>query len=251
MDDNEITLDVSTDKGSSSSTDEEIDEKELIIFYFNRGFSYNEIIQFLAKQHNISISYRTICRRLKTYGLHRQDFNERADSEDLLEVVRQRITEILNGPGSCSRYRTVWHTLKMEGVQVPRIVVQETLKELDPEGTQRRKAHRLKRRKYHTRGPNHTWHIDGYDKLKPFGFPVHGAIDGFSRKILWLNVACSNNSPDNIAQYYLNAVNELNGCPKILVTEWVPKMDWQHQSNVILGMILQLIVMYHQHATNA
>ena len=80
MDDNEITLDVSTDERSSSSTDEEIDEKELITFYFNRGFSYNEIIQFLAKQHNISISYRTLCRHLKTYGLHRRGFNERADS---------------------------------------------------------------------------------------------------------------------------------------------------------------------------
>ena len=58
MDQNEITQDLSTDEESISSTDEEIDEKELITFYFNRGFSYNEIIQFLAKQHNFSISYR-------------------------------------------------------------------------------------------------------------------------------------------------------------------------------------------------
>ena len=28
------------------------------------------------------------------------------------------------------------------------------------------------------------WHIDGYDKLKPFDFAIHGAIDGYSRKIL-------------------------------------------------------------------
>ena len=59
----------------------------------------------------------------------------------------------------------------------------------------------------------------GYDKLKPFSFPIHGAIDGFSRKILWLNITRSNNSPDNIARYYLDAVNELNGCPKTLVTD--------------------------------
>ena len=30
------------------------------------------------------------------------------------------------------------------------------------------------------------WHIDGYDKLKPYGFCVHGAIDGFSRRIMWI-----------------------------------------------------------------
>ena len=93
------------------------------------------------------------------------------------------------------------------------------LKELDPEGTQLRKAHRLKRRSYHNRGPNDAWHMDGYDKLKPFGFPIHGAIDGFSRKILWLEVTRSNSSPDNIATYFLNTVKELNGCPVQLITD--------------------------------
>lgn len=23
------------------------------------------------------------------------------------------------------------------------------------------------------------WHCDGYDKLKPFGLPIHGCIDGY------------------------------------------------------------------------
>ena len=69
-------------------------------------------------------------------------------------------------------------SLQMEGLRVPRIIVQDMLKELDPEGT-----HRLKRRSYVNRGPNDSWHMDGYDKLKPFGFAIHGAIDGFSRNI--------------------------------------------------------------------
>ena len=34
------------------------------------------------------------------------------------------------------------------------------------------------------------WNLDRYDKLKPFGFPIHGAIDGYSRRILWLRVTC-------------------------------------------------------------
>ena len=38
------------------------------------------------------------------------------------------------------------------------------------------------------------WHIDGYDKIKPYGFAIHGVIDRFSRKILWLRVASSNNN---------------------------------------------------------
>ena len=68
---------------------------------------------------------------------------------------------------------------------------------MDPDGTEKRKSRKLQRRVYHTKvfcisdnisllfyyvtccqGPNYLWHIDGYDKLKPFGFAIHGAIDG-------------------------------------------------------------------------
>ena len=158
-------------------------------------------------------------RRLKAYGLGSRGFFEKHDSDNIIEAVRQRVSEIINGPGSCGGYRTIWHTLEMEGLHVPRIIVQDMLKELDPEGTKMKKAHRLKRRAYHNPGPNQSWHMDGYDKLKPFGFPVHGGIDGFSRKILWLKVTRSNNSPDNIATYFLDTVNELKGCPAQLITD--------------------------------
>ena len=40
--------------------------------------------------------------------------------------------------------------------------------------------------KYFSRGPNRAWHIDGFDKLKPYGFPKHGCIDRYSWGILVL-----------------------------------------------------------------
>ena len=46
----------------------------------------------------------------------------------------------------------------------------------------------------------------GYDKLKHFGFPIHGAIDGYSRKILWLEVARSNNKPEIPARFFLECL---------------------------------------------
>ena len=55
------------------------------------------------------------------------------------------------------------------------------MKTIDPEGVSLRKAHRLKRRKYRAKGPNYVWHVNGYDKLKPYGFCIHGSIDGYSR----------------------------------------------------------------------
>lgn len=59
----------------------------------------------------------------------------------------------------------------------------------------------------------------GYDKLKPYGFPIHGAIDGFSRNILWLEVVKSNNDPRVPGRLYLNCVEEVGGCPLVLVSD--------------------------------
>ena len=56
---------------------------------------------------------------------------------------------------------------------------------MDQEGREHRRAQSLERRNilYFLSGPNHTWHVDGYDKLIPYGFPVHGRIDGWSQKM--------------------------------------------------------------------
>ena len=65
-----------------------------------------------------------------------------------------------------------------------------------------RKCHRPRRRVYRNERPNPAWHADGYDKSKPYGFGIHGCIDGWSRKVLWLLVTRSNSYPDNVASYF-------------------------------------------------
>ncbi|KAK2549241.1 hypothetical protein P5673_030349, partial [Acropora cervicornis] len=130
---------------------------------------------------------------------------------DTFLAVRGRINELLSGPGSSMGYCSVWHTLEMEGLRVPRVIVQDLLKEMDPEGSEFRRKQRLKRRTYQNPGPNFSWHIDG--------FPFHGTIDGFSRRILWLKVCRSNNCPRKIASFYATTVSELGGCPVQLITD--------------------------------
>lgn len=68
-------------------------------------------------------------------------------------------------------------------------------------------------------GPNYSWHADGYDKLKPYGCRIHGAIDGWSRKIMWLKVCRSNNLPEIPASFYLECVAERKGCPEKVRTD--------------------------------
>ena len=59
----------------------------------------------------------------------------------------------------------------------------------------------------------------GYDKLKPYGFAVHAAICGYSRRILWLEVLRSNNDPQIVAGIYLDFVKEVGGCPQRVRTD--------------------------------
>lgn len=47
--------------------------------------------------------------------------------------------------------------------------------------------------------------------MKPFSFPIHGAIDGYSRKILWLELSRSNNK--------LQCVKGKAGCPLLVRTD--------------------------------
>ena len=91
--------------------------------------------------------------------------------------------------------------------------VRKLMQQLDPEGVELRRRRMLHRRKYHAAGPNYVWHIDGHDKLKPFGFNIHGCIDGFSRRLIWLEVSTTNKLPEVIAKYYLDAISDLSGIP--------------------------------------
>ena len=102
-------------------------------------------------------------------------------------------------------YRGLWHSLKSNyGIIVQRDIAVNILKEIDPKGTNMQKARRLHRRKYVSEGPNSCWHADVYDKLKPYSFPIHGCIDGYSIRILWLKVTKSNSHAKVPAAYYID-----------------------------------------------
>lgn len=63
--------DSSEEEDSSNEVEVEIDEETIIKYCFQRSFSYEEIIHFLAKRHDHEISNSTLLRRLKTYELKR------------------------------------------------------------------------------------------------------------------------------------------------------------------------------------
>ena len=56
-------------------------------------------------------------------------------------------------------------------------------------------------------------------KLKPFGFwtyRTYRAIDGYSQRILWLEVGRTNNNPKIISNYFTDYIRQIGGVPRIL-----------------------------------
>ena len=49
--------------------------------------------------------------------------------------------------------------------------------------------------------------------FKPFGFCIYGCIDGYSRRIMWLEVGITNSNPAIIRQYFLDCVKQGNCTP--------------------------------------
>lgn len=185
--------------------------QHLIRQYFDLGYTYKEIIMSLLCSHGIVLSLRHLKRLIRRMGLRRR----RVDSP-IADVIAAIIYEV-NSSGRCLGYRAMWRRLLHEhGLRIKRDTVLELMWLIDAEGVQRRKAKRLLRRRYCSPGPNFIWHVDGYDKLKPFGFAIHGAIDGFSRRIMWLKVGQTNNDPLVVARYYLQCIDTHKCTSRIL-----------------------------------
>ncbi|KAJ8664694.1 hypothetical protein QAD02_006356 [Eretmocerus hayati] len=189
-----------------------IELDDLIRKYFYTRLTYKEIIAVLSADYKINMSLITFKRHIKRLGLRRKNIIE----NPLVEIIT--IIELeLEGSGKLLGYRSIWQRVrKYNHVDVKQETVRELLKIMDPDGVEERSRSKLKRRVYIVEGPNGTWHMDGYDKLKRWGFAIHGCADGFSKKIIWLRVSRSNNKPQIVLHYFLDAIQELGLIPTIL-----------------------------------
>lgn len=137
-----------------------------------------------------------------------------------MDNVRTAVIAELKGNHNAVQNQTVCQTLRQKhNLTVRRQDVMLMMADLDPLGIEQRSRRRFVRRVYHSLGPNHVWHIDGYDKLKPYGLAISGCIDGYSRKVMWLVCGASNNNPDIIAHHYLQCATEVGVIPKLLRTD--------------------------------
>lgn len=181
----------------------------LVKLYFGIGLSNKEILAVLAQNHGVVISIRTLkrlCQKLRLF--RRKNYTD-------LEEVAAFLQSAITGNG-----RQGYRWLHLRAIQQGYVVSQDTIRQLvkllDPDGVAKRRARRLSRRQYRNKGPNALWHMDGYDKLKPYGIAISGCIDGFSRYIVWMEAYTTNNDPKVIADYFVSSTARLGGCPERL-----------------------------------
>ncbi|XP_046552499.1 uncharacterized protein LOC124262094 isoform X1 [Haliotis rubra] len=180
----------------------------LICTYFSLGLTNNEILCFLAQDHKMIISNRTLKRCLSKCKLFR-----RKQCTDIQQVVLYILNEC-DSSGRQHGYRWMHRMCQEKGYVVDKETVRCLLPIIDTDGVNCRKKRALVHRTYISSGPNSVRHMDGYDKLKPYGICIHGCIDGFSRYVIWLEAWVTNNDPKVITGYYTEAVRRLNGCPE-------------------------------------
>ncbi|XP_019206659.1 uncharacterized protein LOC109196682 [Oreochromis niloticus] len=157
------------------------------------------------------ITERHLNRILRAKSLYRRKYD--------LDAGIDFIVNQLQGPGKDHGYRWMFTTCKQHGIAIRKEDVRILISLLDPVGSQVRQTRRLRRRQYFAQGPNFVWHIDSYDKLKPYGICINGCIDGFSRNIIWLRAAHTNSDPKVIGGYFVEAVESRGGFPRLVRTD--------------------------------
>ena len=185
----------------------------IIEFYFSSGYQYNEILTLLELEHKSTLSLRTLHCFLRKKNLFRKR-NQSTLNEGIVFIGEE-----LKGSGSCIGYKAMHQRCVKAGLRINRSTCAVIMKAIDPEGVAARKRRSLKRRLYYSKGPNWVWHLDGYDKLKPYGFAIHGCIDGYSRRVLWLTVLSSNKDPNIVCRKFLDEIMSVGGVPRKVIAD--------------------------------
>lgn len=197
-------------RGDKSVTTSNMQERdEIIRFCHHFGLKQREIVDVLSSQFGLEISMRQLRRILHRLGLQRRG------ESDIVDVA-SFVSDSLNTSAQQHGYRLMHLRCTLNGYKISMHNVRKLLKLLDPEGVELRRRRRLIRRRYYSKGPNFTWHLDSYDKLKPYGIAINGCIDGYSRYIVWLEANFTASDPKVVGGYFMKTVEMLNGFPEFI-----------------------------------
>lgn len=93
------------------------------------------------------------------------------------------------------------------------------MQKVDPEGVAacgQQIGKKQQRMEFTVKGLNRVHSIDGHDKLSRFGFEIYGAIDAYSRYIVWCYVCISNRTAVSVNKQDLRLLRTTLQMPKLI-----------------------------------
>ena len=97
--------------------------------------------------------------------------------------------------------------LHSPGMRVQRTRVRNSMARIDPANSALRCGAAIYRRRYQVPWANSLWHLDGHHSLIRLCLVIHGCIDRFSRRIIYLH--CSlNNLSSTVLTLFLNSIEQ-------------------------------------------
>ncbi|XP_064638875.1 uncharacterized protein LOC135494625 [Lineus longissimus] len=173
------------------------------------GFNWRSIASM------IGVSERTLRNRRQSYEFLDCDLEYSEITNNELDEI---VTAIMKVTTVCGE-TLMMGALRSRGYKIQRQRVRDSLARVDPVGRALRRRCVIYRRHYSVPHPNYIWHIDGNHKLiDPWGFVIHGGIDGFSRLCTYLR--CSNTNRSSVVlECFADAV-QAYGCPSRVRTDY-------------------------------
>ncbi|KAA0706662.1 hypothetical protein E1301_Tti014012 [Triplophysa tibetana] len=165
--------------------------RQQLEFLMTQGFT----IKRMARLLGCSASF--LYKRTKALGMPIRNSRSSSLTDEELEQHIQRLHNLYPRSGS----EIMRALLRAEGLLVTRQRVRLTLANIDPAAAARRWSSAVARRTYYVPYPNSLWHIDGNMRLIRWGLVIHGAIDGYSRLITYLNCNANNRAATVLTQF--------------------------------------------------
>ena len=147
------------------------------------------------------VSRTTLWRRFSQQGITLSSYSDINDCE--LDGVMELLVKQFPYNGIVM----MWGQLKSMNIYVTRQRVQDSLMRVYPDLVQQRRSCAISRRVYSVPSSNSLWHIDGLHCLIGWKIVIHGGIDGYSRRIVYLH-ASSNNRAETVHHLFRGAFRE-------------------------------------------
>ena len=158
-------------------------------------FSRTKIAELLG------VSRWTVARGVEEHGLKDVKGFDHLPDEELDKII----SSYISNHGTATGQNYVGGHLSSLGLRIQRRRIREINARVDPQNTALRWGVVVSRRTYQVAWPNSLWHFDGHLSLIRRKIVIHGCIDGFSRRIIFLR-SNSNNLAETVLDLFLDAV---------------------------------------------